>query len=1233
MAEFNAQIGVSVESRKVERAIDRLEKRLNRLRDKARDIQLGGSGEVGGVAQRLLPPARDLTRFEKLTKGISESAKRASNALKGLAVAGGALAGADAINTLGQSLEKAAVSFQVFGKNVSAPLPQINALGELLRQATSGIEPFVQALQSAGSGGLTTAAGIATATTAFIAFEPAIEKALGKLRAAERLFSVFGPRVKETGISFEGYIQKIRKTTDIVSQLRESQQLIRRELDNVNSSTEEASDTADAYNRVTKRLNDELFRQEQLLKRSARAQQEFNNQSRVGTNLARSRASRAGSGFADFSRSASEVNTDQQAIDKAVARRQRKIEQFAKGLDDKYGQAPLMLPSSEMLNAAGRGIKRLSNYYGDLNTNIDKGLQAGRQFTEQLNAQAAKAQSLPPIFNQVARALEATQKATSKAARLVGDPNATRTAAGPIQARTAGLRKLAALEQRLLTETAELRAKKDLQSYNTRRKRIKYLADQEKAAQKKRAALTESLALGAGFPLLFGAGAGSVLGSIGGSFVGSGFGGQILGGAVGQIIDDFTQKLNAVATSLSKPKEALEALEEAGIKVDDAVKRQVDSLLEVGKAYEAQQIVLQQITDTLGPEAVGQLDAYAQETKELEKRYQEVYTALVKELLPAMLGFVTVVNNLAGAFDNMPDWVKKFISGATSSGPFSIARFPIETLQNAGRDRATPSVYEAVNGSGIPAPEVDPKFAEQEAKLKQAAEERKRNTQIQNDNLQAQLNLLNSGLDLTTTRGFELAKEVITVEYLGKLEDIRNQKIDDGEKAIRRRQAALEQSIAIANLENRQATALASAQRDAQRAAEEAAREQDRVFQGLNNAAKKAIDLSIRYAEATGGREAAIERSLTMLDRQAGYEIANIQANEKNLQLRNFLIDNLNIELDLKKKALKTELTLLALERERTLESIRRQKADSSFQAGSQLQSIQAQLANPFGGDALAQQLQVIEQQNRRYSELTQIKRQILDLDNEIASGVYKGKELDNLRAQQRLQTELLDQRRTELDLLDQAEQKLLRQQQLFEQYGFIASEISTALSDSIVGVIKGTETVEQAFARMFENIGRAFIDMATQMLAQKLFLTVLEAFGGGGGGVGTGIGKFLGGQKPFAEGGYVTGPTRAIVGEGGEPEYVIPESKMADAMQRYAGGATGDNVVNGPSPIGGGGAAIAEAPTSITINGGITQFGGNEYIRKEELPKIIEQSSRLGEARTLRRLQMNPGSRRRIGL
>jgi tape measure domain-containing protein len=191
-----------------------------------------------------------------------------------------------------------------------------------------------------------------------------------------------------------------------------------------------------------------------------------------------------------------------------------------------------------------------------------------------------------------------------------------------------------------------------------------------------------------------------------------------------------------------------------------------------------------------------------------------------------------------------------------------------------------------------------------------------------------------------------------------------------------------------------------------------------------------------------------------------------------------------------------------------------------------------------------------------------------------------------------------------------------------------LAGSIASSLTGSLRGLIDGSMSAEEALSNAFQGIADAFLDMAMQMIQEWLKMQMIEILTSGAGG-----GLFGGGFKMFAEGGYVTGPTKAVVGEGGEPEYVIPESKMADAMQRYAGGATGDNVVNGPSSSGGGGAAVAEAPTPITINGGITQFGGNDYIRKEELPKIIEQSSKLGEARTLRRLQMNPGSRRRIGL
>lgn len=47
-----------------------------------------------------------------------------------------------------------------------------------------------------------------------------------------------------------------------------------------------------------------------------------------------------------------------------------------------------------------------------------------------------------------------------------------------------------------------------------------------------------------------------------------------------------------------------------------------------------------------------------------------------------------------------------------------------------------------------------------------------------------------------------------------------------------------------------------------------------------------------------------------------------------------------------------------------------------------------------------------------------------------------------------------------------------------------------------------------------------------------------------------------------FAEGGAVTGPTLAMVGEGGEPEYIIPESKMAGALANYSKGLRGSSVI-----------------------------------------------------------------------
>jgi hypothetical protein len=104
--------------------------------------------------------------------------------------------------------------------------------------------------------------------------------------------------------------------------------------------------------------------------------------------------------------------------------------------------------------------------------------------------------------------------------------------------------------------------------------------------QKKSSQRAESLALGAGFPLLFGGGAGAVAGSIAGSFVGSGFGGQILGSAIGQSIDQAIQKAAQLGSALQSV--SLTALEESGYRVNSTLTTQVGILKQIGDIRGAQ---------------------------------------------------------------------------------------------------------------------------------------------------------------------------------------------------------------------------------------------------------------------------------------------------------------------------------------------------------------------------------------------------------------------------------------------------------------------------------------------------------------------------------------------------------------------------------------------------------------------------------------------------------------------
>ena len=105
--------------------------------------------------------------------------------------------------------------------------------------------------------------------------------------------------------------------------------------------------------------------------------------------------------------------------------------------------------------------------------------------------------------------------------------------------------------------------------------------------------------------------------------------------------------------------------------------------------------------------------------------------------------------------------------------------------------------------------------------------------------------------------------------------------------------------------------------------------------------------------------------------------------------------------------------------------------------------------------------------------------------------------------------------------------------------------------------------------------------------------------------------------REGFASGGYVTKPTEAIVGEGGEPEYIIPASKMDQAMGRYASGQRGASVVP------------TTAAVNVNYSGSVVSMGGNDYISKGDVPGLLSTAVN----QTLKTLSRSPQARRFAGI
>ena len=239
------------------------------------------------------------------------------------------------------------------------------------------------------------------------------------------------------------------------------------------------------------------------------------------------------------------------------------------------------------------------------------------------------------------------------------------------------------------------------------------------------------------------------------------------------------------------------------------------------------------------------------------------------------------------------------------------------------------------------------------------------------------------------------------------------------------------------------------------------------------------------------------------------------------------------------------------------------------------------------------------------------------------------------------------------------------------------ANAIGDAFGNSFKQVITGQASARQALANFFQSVASHFADMASQIIAEaikmqavKFISQIISAFvptGGGGTGFGGASsnsalssalpstssladaaastplnlnagGNYLsGGFKAFQAGGVVSQPTLGMVGEGGEPEYIIPQSKMRESMARYSRGVRGPGVIpdNGVASMSeGSGVGVA---TPIDVRFSVERINNIDYVTATEFQQGLQQAAaqgaQRGEQNTLKRLQMSGSTRRRLGM
>jgi hypothetical protein len=111
-----------------------------------------------------------------------------------------------------------------------------------------------------------------------------------------------------------------------------------------------------------------------------------------------------------------------------------------------------------------------------------------------------------------------------------------------------------------------------------------------------------------------------------------------------------------------------------------------------------------------------------------------------------------------------------------------------------------------------------------------------------------------------------------------------------------------------------------------------------------------------------------------------------------------------------------------------------------------------------------------------------------------------------------------------------------------------------------------------------------------------------------------------------FAEGGVVSGPTIAMVGEGGEPEYIVPQSKASGFAANWMAGKRGASAI----PRFAEGGVVVPSSANVSIQTGpVMQMNGSNYVTTQDLSRAVQ----AGVNQTLSLIAGDGSVRRQLGM